>query len=108
MLRKPDLAGGKRLFVSFNPPHRPIGPATVGRWAKLTLCKAGVDTEKFSAHSTRAAAVSAAKTVIPIDQIVRKVGLASEAMFAKFYNNPIEDVRGVGEALLEIFTSSGT
>ena len=108
LLRKVNDAGEHRLFVSFDAPHKPVGPSTIGRWTKLTLARAGLDTSRFSAHSTRSAAVSAAKAVIPVELIIRKVGWASAAMFAKFYNKPIEEVRNVGDALLERFEATST
>ena len=82
------------------PPHKPVGSATIGRWTKTPLKRAGVDTGQFSAHSTRAAATSAARSIIPVDQLVKKVGWASEKIFAVFYDKPIRETGGVGEALM--------
>ena len=66
-LRKPSNDGRHRLFVGLVPPHKPVGSATIGRWTKLTLKRAGVDRDQFSAHSTRVAAASAARSIIPVD-----------------------------------------
>ena len=99
-LRKPNGGEGQKLFVGVVPPHKPVGSSTIGRWTKITLSRAGVNTELFSAHSTRAAAASAAKTVIPVDKLLKTVGWASERTFAMCYDKPIEKSQGVGEALL--------
>jgi len=50
----------KRLFISTIKPYGPASPQTIGHWIKSLLSKAGIDTEQFSAYSTRHAAVSAA------------------------------------------------
>ena len=49
------------LFLALNKPHKPVTSASIARWIKELLTEAGVDTDKFSAHSTRAAASSSAK-----------------------------------------------
>ena len=51
-----------RLFISFKKPHKPICSSSIARWMKTVLTAAGVNTEQFKAHSTRAAAASAAKS----------------------------------------------
>jgi hypothetical protein len=38
------------LFISVRKPHRPVKPATLGRWLKGVMRQAGIDTEVFSAH----------------------------------------------------------
>lgn len=87
-----------RLFISHAPPHRPIGPSTIGRWTKEVLQGAGV--KGFSAHSTRAAATSAAKESLPVDHIVACVGWASEKTFAVYYDKPIVALPTIGDAVL--------
>ena len=60
--RTSDIRGEEtRLVISFSKPHRKVSRDTITRWIKTVLCKAGIDTKVFKAHSTRAAAVSAAK-----------------------------------------------
>lgn len=103
LLRVSDQPKVGPLFISFSAPHKPVSATTVGRWTKLVLAKAGVDIEKFSAHSTRAAAVSAAKTAMPVEHIIKQVGWASESMFAKFYDKPIQSAGDMGNTLLERF-----
>ena len=43
------------LFISFCQPCNAVSSATIWRWIKEVLSKAGVNTEQFSAHSTRSA-----------------------------------------------------
>jgi len=54
-----ESAGKSNLFLSLNKPHHPVTSATIARWLKQVLREAGV-AENFSAHSTRATAVSVA------------------------------------------------
>ena len=49
------------LLISFRKPHKPVTPASIGRWIKELLGKAGINTEIFKGHSSRAASSSAAK-----------------------------------------------
>ena len=44
----------------YSKPHKPVQSATISRWIRNMLMKAGVDSS-FKAHSTRAASTSAAK-----------------------------------------------
>lgn len=98
-------AGAQNLFISYRAPHRPVGPATIGRWIKAVLLEAGV--KGFTAHSTRVAAASAAKEVMPVDQILTGVGWASERTFAKYYDKPIIRDGTLGEAILGRMDQAG-
>ena len=49
-----------QLLLSYQKPHRPVSTDTIARWIKVVLAQAGVNTELFSAHSTRAASTTAA------------------------------------------------
>lgn len=61
-----------QLFVSFHKPHKPVSRSTISRWLKRVLFESGIDISVFSAHSTRAAAASAARDDdMPIDDILR-------------------------------------
>ena len=48
------------LFISVRKPHQPVKPATLGKWLKGVMHHAGINTEAFSAHSTRGAPTSKA------------------------------------------------
>lgn len=83
--------GNKRLFLSSVKPHNPISAQTIGHWIKSLLGKAGIDTEKFSAYSTKHASVSTAyRKGIDIDTIRRTAGWTEgSTTFARFYNRPV-------------------
>jgi len=50
----------------------------------------GVDIQKFSAHSTRSASVSAAKTLnVSVKTILDAAGWSNAETFAKFYESPV-------------------
>jgi len=79
------------LFISLRFPHRSVSSQTLGRWVKTELEAAGIDTNIFSAHSTRHASTSfAASKGINVDEIRRTAGWSrSSEVFARFYNRPI-------------------
>lgn len=89
-LRAPD---NSKLLISTIKPYGPVSAQTLGHWIKRLLGKAGIDTEQFSAYSTRHAAVSSAyKVGVNVDTIRRTAGWTEKSnMFAKFYNKPIGD-----------------
>ncbi|KAK4886007.1 hypothetical protein RN001_002278 [Aquatica leii] len=87
-----NLQGAKEcLFISFKKPHQKVTTQTLSRWTKEILAKSGINTQEFTAHSTRHASTSAAfKNNINIETIRRTAGWAKASMtFAKFYNKPI-------------------
>jgi len=54
------------------------------------LESSGIDSHKFSAHSTRAAAASRAKQKdVPLDIILAHAGWCSAGTFRKFYDKPV-------------------
>ena len=53
------------------------------------MTKAGIDTNVFKAHSTRAAASSAASRTVDITHVLCTADWRSEKTFAKFYHKPI-------------------
>ena len=92
----------KKLFVSYKKPHGKVTVQTISRWIKCTLRDAGIDTNRFKAHSTRAASTSAAKSLkVPIEQILSVAGWANERTFREFYNKPIQKSREFAKAVLD-------
>ena len=74
-LKHTDILRGdlKQLFISYSKPHKAVSPDTVCRL--LTMVDAGIDTSKYSAHSTRSASTSAAKgNSISIATIMKSAG----------------------------------
>jgi len=51
------------FFLSYTKQHHPVTSSSIGRWLKTVLGNVGVDTSKFTAHSTRSAASSKFKTL---------------------------------------------
>lgn len=80
-----------QLFICFIKPHKAASVDTISRWIRLVLKMAGIDMNIFTPHSTRAAAVSAArKSKIPICTILDTAGWSSCKTYAKFYDKPID------------------
>ena len=89
------------LFMSLVHPYRPVTGSTIGRWIKDFLADAGVDTESFSAHSTRGAAASAAASSgLSVSTILRAANWSSERTFATFYNRPIAETTTFADTIL--------
>ena len=83
-------------------PHKAVSPDTVSRWIKTTLVDAGIDTSKYSAHSTRSASTSAAKgNNISIATIMKSAGWSQESTFTKFYDKPVAPRENFGAELLK-------
>jgi integrase len=60
---------------------------TIARWLKTVLRNSGVNTDVYSAHSTRAASTSAAAANgCTFDEIMTHVGWSNANTFATFYN----------------------
>lgn len=88
--RTPD---SDKLLLTFKKPYRSATSQTIARWIKKTLAECGVDTNMFSAHSTRHASTSAAfRSGISVDVIRRTAGWSAQSsVFANFYNRPIQN-----------------
>jgi len=87
-----------QFFVSYLKPHNPVSKDTIARWLKLVLAKAGINTNIYSAHSTRSAASSAAiESGVPITTIMDCAGWSSENTFMKFYKKKIVAGNNINE-----------
>ena len=53
--------GQKQLLLSTLVPHQEVKKSTVAGWVKAILSSAGIDTNLFTAHSTRTASTSKGK-----------------------------------------------
>jgi len=79
------------LLISFRKPHKPVTPASIGRWIKELLGKAGINTEIFKGHSSRAASSSAAKVQgVSVAEILATAGWSRKSTFERFYYKPSE------------------
>lgn len=91
-----------QLFISYVPLYKPVSRDTLSRWIKEILDVAGIDTTQYSAHSTRAAVVSAASCKnVPVEDILSTAGWSSEKTFARFYKKPVESSKPFATAVLE-------
>ena len=80
----------QRLFISYIKPFKAVTSATIGRWIKTVLTQAGIDTNVFTAHSTRSASTSkAAAAAVPVDVILATAGWSTESTFRRFYKRPV-------------------
>ena len=69
---------------------------------KWTLVRAGVDTNVYTAHSTRAASTSAANdSGASINLIMKAAGWTNASMFAKFYKKHTEEKPTLGQVVME-------
>ena len=92
-LLRPDST--TRLFLSYTKPHRPVSRDTISRWVRTTMAAAGLDTNLYKPHSTRAASSSAAALkATPIDIILNTAGWSSAKTFAKYYHKHIQQNTG--------------
>ena len=77
----------EKLWISVRAPHGPVSSNTVARWIKTVMKDSGIDTNIFSAHSTRSATSSqAAKDGWSIESILKTGSWARESTFNRFYN----------------------
>lgn len=98
-----ELRGQERgLFITHKRPYHKATRQTISRWIRETLNKAGINTDKFSAHSTRAASTSSAKRQdVPLSLILRQAGWKGEKVFQEFYLKPVEGQQSFSQAVLE-------
>ena len=88
-----------QLLLSYQKPHHPITKDTLARWLRDIPNKSGVDTELFSAHSTRSASMSAAaRCGLPVDIIMEAAG-CSVSTFTRFYKKAPK--QNLGQTLLQ-------
>lgn len=99
---RPLRGNQTQLLISYQKPYKAVSADTISRWLKTVLNLAGIDTAKYTAHSTRSASTSAAKTMdIAIDIIMESAGWTQESTFVKFYNKPIMSKNNFGSCLLQ-------
>ena len=78
-----------QLFLGISRPHAPIKACSIARWIKCTLSSAGIDTRKFSAHSTRGATTSKAmEGGATLTEVLQQADWSSARTFHGFYFRP--------------------
>lgn len=81
----------QKLILSYIKPFKPVSTGTISRWIKTIMCQSGINTDIFTAHSTRAASTSKAKNNnVPINEILLRAGWSSVKTFATFYDKKVE------------------
>ena len=91
-----------QLLLSYVKPFKPVSKDTVSRWVKQVLRASGINTEKYSAHSIRAASTSHCKGKgLRLQGIMASAGWSNSETFAKFYDKPVEfNEKNFGNTLL--------
>ena len=84
-----SLRNSTSLFVSYIKPYREVTSTTIGRWIKSMLGQSGINTELFTAHSTRFASTRKAAATVSMGVIVATAGWTDEPTFRNFYNKPV-------------------
>jgi len=80
------------LFIGSVRPYGPVVATTVSGWIKKQLGEAGIDTSKFTAHSTRGAGGSKAVAAgTPIQAVLSAGGWRAESTFSRFYRRDRPD-----------------
>ena len=76
-------------FLATQKPYFPFSSTSIGRWLKLTLQDAGIDTSVFKAHSIRDASSSAARrSRVSVKYIFTAADWSRETTFNHFYYRP--------------------
>ena len=79
----------EHLFLTSTKPHRPASSATIARWIKTALTRAGINTTIFRAHSTRGASTSAAAEAgVSIPKILEAADWSNRSTFERYYYHP--------------------
>ncbi len=90
-----------KLLISYIAPYTRVTRASIGRWIKVVLKLAGIDTKKISPHSVRSASVSKNSGKIPLTTILRTAGWSRDCVFRKYYDKPISDTSSFGLNILQ-------
>ena len=88
-LRQLEIVKKKRVvFLISTKPYGPATSASVARWIKTVLSKAGIDTT-FQVHSIRGAStLAAAEAGISVPEILEAAGWSNQSTFERFYYRP--------------------
>ena len=79
---------------------KPVTKQSLSRWLTLVLKLAGIDTNKYQAHSYRGAGLSAAFSAgASISQIMAAGNWSNENTFRMYYNAPSTD-SSIGNLIL--------
>ena len=80
-----------QLLISYVKLFKPVSKDTISRWVKQVLESAGIDINKYSAHTSRAASTSSCKAKgLSLAVIMQSAGWSNSSTFAKFYDKPVD------------------
>ena len=83
--------GQSQLLINHVEPFNPVSIDTISRWVKQVLESAGIDINKYSAHSSRAASSSSCKAKgLNIAEIMKRAGWSNSSTFARFQDKPVD------------------
>lgn len=93
------------LLITFKKPHHHASKQSISRWIKCTLADSGIDTSRFTAHSTRHSATSSASRAgVSLDVIRKTAGWSESSLtFARFYKLPVHDNNSSNTFVQSIF-----
>ena len=81
-----------QFLVSHIKPHKPVSPSTVLGLLGQVLAMAGIKTDVFKAHSTRAASSSKAEvTGVSLTDIIKQGNCSQVSTFQRFYRKSIKE-----------------
>lgn len=80
------------FFISYVKPFGSVTSSTISRWIRSVMASAGIDCEKYKAHSVRCASSSKALSCnVPIDNILKVAGWTNAQTFAQYYHKKLDD-----------------
>lgn len=90
-ITEPKRGEISELFISLGKGKcKAVCKQTLSNWIKNVLAAGGVDTNIFTAHSTRHASNSAAKRLgLNIEIVLKTANWSTESTFARFYDRPL-------------------
>ena len=96
-----DSSTDQNVFVCFRAPCKTVLASTIAKWILQVMSGAGVDTNRFKAHSrpTRGTGTSPAKGLVPIDMTLASGSWPSASTFSKFYDKPLSTDQSLGTAI---------
>ncbi len=74
---------------------------TISRWIMDMLKSSGIDTKKYSSHSTRSSSTSGAVDCFSLAAIMKAAGWRKGSTFQRFYKRPIEKSGEFQKGLLD-------
>jgi len=77
------------LILSHIKPHGRASSPTISRWMLSMMSRAGIDTQRYKSHSTRAASTTkATERGLTFDQLQKCANWTNQSTFQKFYYRP--------------------